>query len=100
MARIIWTVTALQKLDDIADYISLDNPNAAKKLVRNVFNSVDRLQHHPRTGKSVDELNKTSYRRLFVSPYPIFYRVNEDLVYIIHVIRDKQLLYLDILRSR
>jgi toxin ParE1/3/4 len=32
MARIIWTEPALQELDEIADYISLDNPTAAKKL--------------------------------------------------------------------
>jgi len=34
MARIIWTEPALQELDEIADYISLDNPAAAKHLVR------------------------------------------------------------------
>jgi hypothetical protein len=32
MAQIIWTEPALQELDQIADYISLDNPKAAKKL--------------------------------------------------------------------
>ncbi len=100
MARIIWTVPALQELDEIADYISLDNPNAAKNLVREVFNCVGRQQLHPRSGKSVEELDNTTYRRLFVSPCQIFYWVNDDLVYIIHVIRDEQLLHLDILRSR
>ncbi len=91
MARIIWTVPALQELDEIADYISLDNPNAAKKLVRDVFNTVDRLQQHPWSGKSVEELNNTAYRRILISPCQIYYRVNDDLVYIIHVIRDEQL---------
>ncbi len=29
MARIIWTEPALQELDEIADYISLENPTTA-----------------------------------------------------------------------
>ena len=30
MARIIWSELALNELDEIADYISLDNPKTAK----------------------------------------------------------------------
>jgi toxin ParE1/3/4 len=30
MAQIIWTEPAVQELDEIADYISLDNPNLDK----------------------------------------------------------------------
>jgi len=43
MARIIWTEPAFQELDEIADYISLDNPTAAKNLVREAFKRVDYL---------------------------------------------------------
>ncbi|MDZ7757275.1 type II toxin-antitoxin system RelE/ParE family toxin [Rhodohalobacter sp.] len=55
MARIIWTEPALQELDEIADYISLDNPAAAKNLVREAFNRVGYLAGHPKSGKLVDE---------------------------------------------
>lgn len=41
MAEIIWTEPALADLDAIADYISLDNPEAARKLVQNVFRHVE-----------------------------------------------------------
>ena len=37
MAEIIWTDPALSHLDAIADYLPLDNPEATKILVRNVF---------------------------------------------------------------
>jgi plasmid stabilization system protein ParE len=37
MAEIICTDPALSDLDAIADYIALDNPEAAKVLVQNVF---------------------------------------------------------------
>ena len=39
MAQVIWTEPALSDLDAIADYISLDNPEAAKALVQRVFPS-------------------------------------------------------------
>jgi plasmid stabilization system protein ParE len=32
MARVIWTEPALSDLDGIADYIALDDPEAAKRL--------------------------------------------------------------------
>jgi len=43
MARVIWTEPALADLDAIADYIALDNPEAAKALVRNVCRRVEQL---------------------------------------------------------
>jgi plasmid stabilization system protein ParE len=36
MAEMIWTEPALQDLDAIADYIALDNPLAARRLVQRV----------------------------------------------------------------
>ena len=36
MAELIWTELALQDLDAIADYITLDNPLAARGLVGRV----------------------------------------------------------------
>jgi len=100
MAQIIWTEPALQDLDRIADYISLDNPTAAKKLVRKCFETVESLNQHPKLGKAVPELEKSIYRQLTLSPCRIFYRIENDTIYIIHVMRAEQLLHIDILKSR
>lgn len=100
MAQIIWTEPALQDLDKIADYISLDNPTAAKKLVRRCFQQVENLNQHPKLGKAVPELEESVYRQLVLSPCRIFYRIDNETIYIIHVMRTEQLLHLDILKSR
>jgi addiction module RelE/StbE family toxin len=100
MAQIVWTEPALQDLDQIADYISLDNPNAAKKLVRQCFQRVENLSQHPKMGKAVPELDQSVYRQLVLSPCRIFYRIDNNTIYIIHVMRAEQLLHLDILKSR
>ena len=100
MAQVIWTEPALQDLDQIADYISLDNPGAAKKLVRRCFDKVDSLNQHPKLGRSVPELKQSVYRQSVLSPCRIFYRIEGEEIYIIHVMRAEQLLHIDILKSR
>jgi len=100
MAQIIWTEPALQDLDQIADYISLDNSEAAKKLVRNTFEQVDLLHQYPKLGKSVQELEESIYRELLVSPCRIFYRMEDENIYIVHVMRVEHLLRIDLLSSR
>jgi plasmid stabilization system protein ParE len=43
MAEITCTEPALNELDEIADYIALENPQAARKLVQRVFEHVRQL---------------------------------------------------------
>ena len=100
MARIIWTEPAPQELDEIADYISLDNPTAAKNVVRKAFDRVDHLADHPKSGKGLEEFEATVYREIVMPPCRIFYRLADEIVYIICVIREEQLLHTDILKSR
>jgi plasmid stabilization system protein ParE len=48
MAQVIWTEPALADLDAIADYIALDNPEAARRLVQRVFKHVEQLDGTPK----------------------------------------------------
>jgi plasmid stabilization system protein ParE len=55
MAEVIWTEPALSDLDAIADYVALENPDAARALVQHVFHHVDQLIDHPRSGSKPPE---------------------------------------------
>lgn len=92
MAGIIWTKPALLDLEAIADYIALDKPNAAEKFVQRVFAEVERLQKFPRMGVVPPEVRGLSYRQLIIPPCRIFYRIEKDVVYVVHVMRGEQLL--------
>ena len=92
MARLIWTEPALADLDAIAEYIALDNPAAASRLVQKVFGSVERLERFPSSGKRPPELQRTSYRELVVAPCRVFYRVEGDSVFLLYVMRAEHLL--------
>lgn len=89
MAKIIWTEPALDQLDDIAEYIALDNPEAASQLVVKVFQKVDRLEQFPNSGREPPELPDSIYREVVCSPCRIFYRCEGKNVLILHVMRDE-----------
>ena len=74
MAQIIWTEPALADLNEIAEYIALENPEAARVLIRQVFYVVGRLERHPASGKYPDELEGRRYREVVCGPCRVFYR--------------------------
>ncbi len=90
MARIIWTESALQDLDQIADYISLDKPTAANRFVQRVFDQVEQLASLPKSGSIPNELNGTPYRQLVIPAVRIFYREQDDTVFIIYIMRGER----------
>ncbi len=100
MARLIWSQPALLDLEEIAEYIALDNPPAASRYVRKVFSAVERLKRYPQSGRRPDELPATPYREVIVPPCRLFYRAEENTVFILHVTRSERLLRSFLLEQR
>ncbi len=100
MAQIIWTEPALNDLDKIAEYIALDKPSAAKKLVSNVFAKVERLENFPKSGRKPPELNESRYREVVVPPCRVFYRIEDENIFILYVMRNEKRLRKFILEAR
>jgi plasmid stabilization system protein ParE len=92
VARLIWTEPALADLEAIADYIALDNPAAACRLVERVFESVERLGRFPSSGKRPLEMPRSPYREIVVTPCRVFYRCEGDAVILLHIMRAERLL--------
>jgi toxin ParE1/3/4 len=100
MAEIIWTEPALSELDEIADYIALDNPQAASELVQRVFQHVSQLADHPDSGSRPLELKGSRYRQIVEPPCRIFYRVDGDSVVILYIMRGERTLRRSRLRAQ
>lgn len=100
MAKVVWAEPALSDLDAIADYIALDNPEAARELVQRIFKHVDQLEEHPRSGSKPQELKGWRYRQIVEPPCRIFYRQDVAQVYILHVMRAERLFNSKLLKSR
>jgi toxin ParE1/3/4 len=73
VARIIWSEPALQDWGQIADYIALDDPVAAVKLVRKVFEKVELFKQFPELFPVAQDLPSARYRHLVVGPLRIFH---------------------------
>jgi toxin ParE1/3/4 len=103
MAEIIWTEPALNDLQALAEYIALDNPGAASRLVGRIFSRVGQLRAQPELGPRVPELRPGSrYRQLVESPCRVFYRYNKKAarIYILGVMRGERLFQARLLRER
>jgi toxin ParE1/3/4 len=100
MAQVVWTEPALADLDTIADYIALDNPEAARRLVQKVFKHVEQLERHPKSGSVPAELRGSRYRHIVEAPCRVFYRFDGKRVWILHVMRSERLLRPGQLRQR
>ena len=100
MAEVIWTEPALSDLDAIADYIALENPDAARELMRRIFQHVGQLADHPRSGSKPQELRGWRYRQIVEPPCRVFYREESGRVYILYVMRAARALQRSKLKSR
>jgi plasmid stabilization system protein ParE len=92
MGQVVWAEPALNDLDAIADYIALDDPEAARRLVQKIFEHIDHLEMHPRLGSKLPELPGWRYRQIVEPPCCIFYREDSGRVLILHVMRSERLL--------
>ena len=93
MAQIVWSESALQDLHEIAEYIALDKTSAAKSLVKEIFKSVDLLEQFPESGRVPPELDPpTRYREIIKGPCRIFYRYDQEKVFIVYVMRSERML--------
>jgi toxin ParE1/3/4 len=90
MAEVVWTEPALNDLDAIADYIALDNPAAARELVKRVFRHVEQLRSHSDSGSKPPKLRGWRYRQIVEPPCRVFYRRDGDTVYVLYVMRGER----------
>lgn len=90
MAQVIWTEPAIDNLDEIAEYIAISNPIAAKQLVLDVLSAVDRLENQPESGRVPEEIQEFMYREVVVNPCRVFYKYSAGVVHILYVLRQER----------
>jgi toxin ParE1/3/4 len=93
--RVIWSPLALERVDEIADYIAENNLEAARVFLVDIFGAVERLQDFPGSGRVVPEVKHQNIREIIFKNYRVIYRVERKRVSILTVRHGKQLLPLD-----
>jgi len=73
MAKVVWTDSAINDLNDIGEYIAKDFIRYAEITVERLFNAVDILEKYPDSGKMVSEFDNELIRELIRGSYRIVY---------------------------
>lgn len=91
--RIVWSPLALERVEDISQYIAEDKPDAAVKWVDGLFATVERLADFPESGRIVPEVGARRIREVVFGTYRVIYSTKEQID-ILTIRRSSQLLRL------
>jgi toxin ParE1/3/4 len=82
---LVWTDRAIADLEQIGEYIALDDPVAAERWVEVLLAVAQRASELPFSGRVVPELGRNDVRELLKRSYRIIYRILEDRVEVLTV---------------
>ena len=83
--KVIWTPRAQQRLQEIHDYIALDQPANAVRWVARVLDRSDQIGEQPRSGRIVPEYQRDAIRELLEGDYRLIYRIRKQQVDVLTV---------------
>jgi toxin ParE1/3/4 len=87
-----WSPLAVERVTEIARWISADRPDSAERLVDEIFATVGRLAKFPQSGRQVPEFRRLELREIIHRSFRIIYRVEKGRVEILTVRHSLQLL--------
>lgn len=90
--RVFWAPLAVERSENIFDFISKGNKTAANKVIERIFKKIETLSKYPERGRKVPEANREEIREVFEGEYRIIYRVESKKVFILTIRNFKQLL--------
>ena len=82
--RLVFAESAARDLEDIIDYIALDNPPAAQGVYRAIAAAAERLSDLPELGRA-GRLPGTRELTVAALPYMIIYEVGAEVVTVLAV---------------
>lgn len=77
--RVEWSDCALQRVDEIADHIALDDPPAARRWAAELFGAAERLVEFPLSGRVVPEIGDESVREVIIGAYRLIYHISGSI---------------------
>ena len=84
--KVVLTREARDDLEEIADHIAADSPARARSFVRELVEAARRISAAPRAYPAVPRYPDTVIHRRVHGAYLIFYRIDVDVVTILHIL--------------
>jgi plasmid stabilization system protein ParE len=86
-----FTPPARAQLVAAAAYIRADRPSAARAFREQVNGALAGLVDFPESGRVIPEFPQLGFREVLVGSYRIFYKVRDDLIWVVGVWHDAQI---------
>ena len=87
--KVKWVRLALNDLDEAAEFIARDNPKAASRVLKRIWDTVQVLADQPHAGRA-GRVHGTRELVVAGTPFIIPYRVVENTVQILRVLHGKR----------
>lgn len=76
--KIVWSNRSLTDLEEITGFVAEVNPDAARKVGRDIFSRVTLISQFPRAGRVCPDVSREDVREIPSPPYRIIYQVLDD----------------------
>lgn len=97
MAKLTWSPDAVNDLEVITDYITIDSERYANLVVIKLINLAESVLDFPLSGRLVPELESEQVRGKFYKSYRLIYRViTESEIEILRIFHQSRELDIDI----
>ena len=73
--KVLWTKNAIEHLAGIYDYIAVNSPAYAKRMVNKITQHSVQIADMPYSGRKVPEYEADDVRELIEYPYRVIYRI-------------------------
>lgn len=91
MGQVIWAPSALEDIEQIAQFIARDSSDQAALFITRLVEATDRLGSFPVSGRVIPEIGHPDCREITYGAYRIMYRMQGEDVWItgiVHGARD------------
>ena len=90
--KVYWTLNAIRHLTNIYEYIALNSPTYARRMVDRITRRSEQISAQPLSGRKVPEYEAEDIRELIEKPYRIIYRFKQDQIDVLAIIHGAQIL--------
>ena len=91
--KVVWANVAECDLKDIIEYISIDSPQNASKILKKIKQKASELYTLPERGRIVPELQDQGilqYREIVIPPWRLIYRITERKIFVLCLIDSRR----------
>jgi toxin ParE1/3/4 len=88
--KVLWSPLALDRVSEVAEYISQDRPIAARQWAERIFSAVERLREFPLSGRVAPEVGREEVREVIEGDFRIIYRVELEQISVLTIRHTRQ----------